>query len=247
MSEVTASMATALSGYELLADPQLNKGTAFSEAERDVFHLHGLLPPHVSTLDEQMSRALQSLRQFGTDLERYAFLRELQDINETLFYATLVANLEELLPIVYTPTVGAGCSSSAASITSGAACSSAFSISRSSTRFLAHLRFDEVEAIVVTTGSASWGSATRGRAAWAFRSASSRSIPASADCIRRPPCRSCSISGPTMPTALPALCGLAPRRPIKNFPRRGGRLGKQFQRVLNAGYELPCPESNWGC
>ncbi len=85
MSEVTASMATALSGYELLADPQLNKGTAFSEAERDAFHPHGLLPPHVSTLDEQMSRVLQSLRQFGTDLERYASLRELRDINETLF------------------------------------------------------------------------------------------------------------------------------------------------------------------
>ena len=109
MSEATALVSTALNGYELLADPQFNKGTAFSEEERDAFHLHGLLPPHVSTLDEQMSRALQSLRQFETDLERYAFLRELQDINETLFYATLVGNLEELLPIVYTPTVGAGC------------------------------------------------------------------------------------------------------------------------------------------
>src|SRR6201998_4860153 len=110
MSESTsASVTTALNGYELLADPQLNKGTAFSEAERDAFDLHGLLPPSVLTLDEQVSRRLQALRGFETDLERYAFLRELQDTNETLFYALLVSNLEELLPIVYTPTVGAGC------------------------------------------------------------------------------------------------------------------------------------------
>src|SRR3984957_12624820 len=100
---------TGLSGYELLADPQLNKGTAFSEAERDAFDLHGLLPPNVLTLHEQVSRRLQAFRGFETDLERYAFLRELQDTNETLFYALLVENLEELLPIVYTPTVGAGC------------------------------------------------------------------------------------------------------------------------------------------
>ena len=99
MSETTAAFATtALSGYELLADPQLNKGTAFSESEREAFDLHGLLPPNVATLDEQVSRRLQALRGFETDLERYAFLRELQDTNETLFYALLVENLEELLP-----------------------------------------------------------------------------------------------------------------------------------------------------
>src|SRR5215813_2073635 len=110
MSETTAAFATtALSGYELLADPQLNKGTAFSESEREAFDLHGLLPPNVATLDEQVSRRLQALRGFETDLERYAFLRELQDTNETLFYALLVRNLEELLPVVYTPTVGEGC------------------------------------------------------------------------------------------------------------------------------------------
>src|SRR5580658_503033 len=104
-----AFVTTGLNGYELLADPQLNKGTAFSETVREAFDLHGLLPPSVATLDEQVSRRLQALRGFETDLERYAFLRELQDTNETLFYALLVENLEELLPIVYTPTVGAGC------------------------------------------------------------------------------------------------------------------------------------------
>src|SRR5688572_26500532 len=82
-----------------------SKGTAFTENERDVFELHGLLPPNVSTLDEQIGRRLQALRQLPHDLARYVFLRGLQDSNEVLFYALLVRNLGELLPIVYTPTV----------------------------------------------------------------------------------------------------------------------------------------------
>ncbi|TJX00476.1 NAD-dependent malic enzyme, partial [Neisseria gonorrhoeae] len=82
MLQTAADFATtALSGYELLADPQLNKGTAFSEAEREAFDLHGLLPPNILTLDEQVSRRLEALRGYETDIERYAFLRELQDTN----------------------------------------------------------------------------------------------------------------------------------------------------------------------
>src|SRR5271170_3668734 len=99
----------ALTGYELINTPLFNKGTAFTEPERDTFRLHGLLPPHVGTLDEQVARRLAVLRSFETDFERYAFLRELQDTNETLFYALLVRNIEEMLPLVYTPTVGEGC------------------------------------------------------------------------------------------------------------------------------------------
>jgi malate dehydrogenase (oxaloacetate-decarboxylating) len=98
-----------LTGFDLLNRPLLNKGTAFSEEEREIFHLHGLLPPHVGTLDEQVTRRLRALRAFETDFGRYAFLRDLQDINETLFYALLVRNIEELMPLVYTPTVGEGC------------------------------------------------------------------------------------------------------------------------------------------
>jgi malate dehydrogenase (oxaloacetate-decarboxylating) len=98
-----------LTGFDLLNHPLLNKGTAFTEAERHAFQLHGLLPPHVGTLDEQVSRRLRALRRFATDFERYAFLRELQDTNEVLFYALLVRHLEELLPLVYTPEVGEGC------------------------------------------------------------------------------------------------------------------------------------------
>src|SRR6202451_4851506 len=97
---------TALSGYELLNDPLLNKGTAFTEAERDAFDLHGLLPPHVATLDYQVKRRLDAFRKLGSDMQKYVFLRGLQDTNETLFYALLTRNIEEMMPIVYTPTVG---------------------------------------------------------------------------------------------------------------------------------------------
>src|ERR1700758_4394459 len=153
MSEATpAVVTTALSGYELLADPRLNKGTAFSENERETFELHGLLPPNVLTLDEQVSRRLQALRGFETDLERYAFLRELQDTNETLFYALLVANLEELLPIVYTPTVGAGCQQFSRLFRKPRGLFLSIPHKERIDRILEQPRFDAVEAIVVTDG-----------------------------------------------------------------------------------------------
>ena len=102
-------IAPGFTDFDLLNQPLLNKGTAFTEAERDAFRLHGLLPPHIGTLEEQVSRRLKALRSFGTAFEQYSFLRDLQDANETLFYALLVGHLEELLPMVYTPTVGEGC------------------------------------------------------------------------------------------------------------------------------------------
>jgi malate dehydrogenase (oxaloacetate-decarboxylating) len=107
--DFTGPIETALSGGNLIRHHLFNKGTAFTEAERDEFHLHGLLPPTIGTLEEQMARRLKVLRNFATNFERYAFLRDLQDSNETLFYALLTAHMDELLPIVYTPTVGEGC------------------------------------------------------------------------------------------------------------------------------------------
>lgn len=100
---------TNLCGWDLLSQPIYNKGTAFTEQERDLFHLHGLLPPDLGTMETQIERRLKVLRGFHTDFQRYAFLRDLQDMNETLFYALLVRNMAELLPLVYTPTVGEGC------------------------------------------------------------------------------------------------------------------------------------------
>ena len=109
LSQTDTTIETNLTGFDLINTSMLNKGTAFTNDERDRFRLHGLLPPHIGTLDVQVARRLKVLRAFNTDFERYAFLRDLQDINETLFYALLVRNLAELLPLVYTPTVGEGC------------------------------------------------------------------------------------------------------------------------------------------
>lgn len=107
--DYNAPLETALSGYDLINTPMLNKGTSFPDEERDAFQLHGLLPPQIGTLDQQVSRRLKALRSIASDFGRYAFLRELQDSNETLFYALTVRNLEEILPLVYTPAVGEGC------------------------------------------------------------------------------------------------------------------------------------------
>ncbi len=105
----SAVIRTKLSGYDLVNTPRLNKGTAFSEGERDAFALHGLLPPHVGTLEQQLERRKKALENQPTSFGKYGFMRDLQDTNETLFYALIAHNIEELLPIVYTPTVGEGC------------------------------------------------------------------------------------------------------------------------------------------
>jgi malate dehydrogenase (oxaloacetate-decarboxylating) len=100
---------TSLTGLDLLMNPRLNKGTAFTEAERDTFDLHGLLPPHVGTLESQRERRKRVLDSRPTAFGKYSNMRDLQDNDETLFYSLIAHNIEELLPIVYTPAVGEGC------------------------------------------------------------------------------------------------------------------------------------------
>src|SRR5271168_2831559 len=143
---------TALTGYELINTPLLNKGTAFTVDERSVFRLHGLLPPHIGTLDEQVTRRLNVLRAFETDFERYAFLRELQDTNETLFYALLVRNIEEMLPLVYTPTVGEGCQRFSEIWRKPRGVFLSYPNQHRIREILADPRFDQVRVIVVTDG-----------------------------------------------------------------------------------------------
>ncbi|MFI5143847.1 MAG: oxaloacetate-decarboxylating malate dehydrogenase, partial [Thermoanaerobaculales bacterium] len=98
-----------LRGQQLIADPLLNKGSQFTIEERASLELSGLLPPGVSNIEEQVSRALDSYRRKPDDLERYLYLLGLLNRNETLFYRLLAENLTEMLPIVYTPTVGQAC------------------------------------------------------------------------------------------------------------------------------------------
>lgn len=98
-----------LSGMARLRDPLLNRGTAFTEEERDRYELHGLIPACVETLEIQLDRALKAFEAKTTDLERYIYLRRLQDDNETLFYALVTSNLERMMPVIYTPVVGEAC------------------------------------------------------------------------------------------------------------------------------------------
>lgn len=103
------SLDVSLTGDLLLDHPLLNKGSAFSEMERREFGLLGRLPFHASTIDEQLTRTYENYRLKESDLERYIFLVSLQDRNETLFYRLLQEHITEMMPIIYTPTVGLGC------------------------------------------------------------------------------------------------------------------------------------------
>lgn len=108
MTEIR-SIATNLRGPDVLNDPAINKGTAFTTEERSALGLHGLLPPRLESIDDQMARIRTKYDVLHTDLERHIFLRALQDTNEVLFYAFVAANLTETMPIIYTPTVGVAC------------------------------------------------------------------------------------------------------------------------------------------
>lgn len=105
----THSGQRALRGMELLRDPSLNKGTAFTQVERERLGLEGLLPPRVLTLEQQADRVLRNFRRQRDDLEKYIFMIALQERNETLFFRVVVDNIEEMMPILYTPTVGHAC------------------------------------------------------------------------------------------------------------------------------------------
>ncbi|HRY09854.1 MAG: NAD-dependent malic enzyme [Actinobacteria bacterium] len=101
-----APRATTLRGQALLADPRLNKQSAFTDQEREELGLVGLLPQRVETIDQQLARVRRQLSEHNGMLAKNVYLRELHDRNETLFYRLLIDDLPELMPIVYTPTVG---------------------------------------------------------------------------------------------------------------------------------------------
>ncbi|XP_058223615.1 NADP-dependent malic enzyme-like [Rhododendron vialii] len=106
---VTPWTVSVASGYTLLRDPRHNKGLAFTEKERDAHYLRGLLPPSVSCQDLQEKKLMHNLRQYEVPLQRYIAMMDLQERNERLFYKLLIDNVEELLPVVYTPVVGEAC------------------------------------------------------------------------------------------------------------------------------------------
>ncbi|GAY51330.1 hypothetical protein CUMW_133370 [Citrus unshiu] len=106
---VTPWTISVASGYCLLRDPRHNKGLAFTEKERDAHYLRGLLPPAVISQQLQEKKLMNSIRQYEVPLQKYVAMMELEERNERLFYKLLIDNVEELLPVVYTPTVGEAC------------------------------------------------------------------------------------------------------------------------------------------
>jgi malate dehydrogenase (oxaloacetate-decarboxylating)(NADP+) len=96
-------------GTDLLHNALLNKGAGFTETERDALGLRGLLPPRVASLEQQVARVLENVREMPTPLTQYRYLTSLLDRNTTLFYRVVVDNLDEMMPIIYTPTVGQAC------------------------------------------------------------------------------------------------------------------------------------------
>ncbi|CAN1822196.1 NADP-dependent malic enzyme [Linum perenne] len=106
---VTPWTVSVSSGYSLLRDPRHNKGLAFTEKERDSHYLRGLLPPVILTQQLQEKKFINSIRQYELPIQKYMAMMELQERNERLFYKLLIDNVEELLPVVYTPTVGEAC------------------------------------------------------------------------------------------------------------------------------------------
>ncbi len=152
MASKKITQKTLETGFDLIRNPRFNKGSAFTEEERTRLHLHGLLPPAVSDLATQRSRSYRVFHSKTSDLERYIYLRELQDSNETLFYSVLEAHITEMMPIVYTPTVGEGCQAYSHIYRRPRGIYLSYPHQDKIAEILSLSDFDEVEAIVVSDG-----------------------------------------------------------------------------------------------
>jgi len=140
------------SDYKLILNPLLNKGTGFSNKERKHFKLFGLLPPEESTIVEQRNRSYKAFKSKETDLDKYIYLRDLQDSNETLYYSLLCEHITEMMPIVYTPTVGDACTNFSHIYRRPRGIFVAYPYRDRIDQILANPRFDQVKAIVVSDG-----------------------------------------------------------------------------------------------
>lgn len=141
-----------LTDYALIANPTLNKGTAFSFEERQLFNLIGILPAAIGSLETQLQRTYKAFRAQATDLDRYVYLRSLLDSNETLFYALTIKYFAEVLPVIYTPTVGLACQHFSHLYRRPRGIFLTIREQDHMDQVLANPRFDEIQAIVVTDG-----------------------------------------------------------------------------------------------
>lgn len=145
-------LAVGLSDYAVILNPMLNKGMAFSSQEREEFNLWGLLPPSEVNLSVQRLRSYQTFKNKSSDVEKYIYLRDLQDSNETLFYSLLSEHIEEMMPIVYTPVVGLGCQRYSHIYRRPRGIFISYPNRKHIDKILANSRFDNVKVIVVSDG-----------------------------------------------------------------------------------------------
>ncbi|MHB1947435.1 MAG: NAD-dependent malic enzyme [Gammaproteobacteria bacterium] len=142
----------AVSDLALISNPILNKGMAFSERERAEFGLTGIIPPFQTNIQIQLARSYEFYQSKPSDIEKYIYLRDLQDSNETLFYRLLLEHIEEMLPIVYTPTVGLGCQRYSHIYRRPRGVFISYPDRHHIEKILANPRFDNVTTIVVSDG-----------------------------------------------------------------------------------------------
>ena len=191
----------AVTGYERLHNPRLNKGTAFTGTERRAYRLEGLLPPAPITIELQVARVHAQLADIQDDLQKYLVLSDLQARNETLFYAVLMSDPATYMPLVYTPTVGEACQKfdhifhaargmylpiNARGRVQGDSCATG------------RRRMCASSSSPTASGFSGWAISAPG--GWVFRSASSRSTRHVRACRRNIVCRSCWTSAPTIMT-----------------------------------------------
>lgn len=143
---------TNLTDYALITNPLLNKGTAFTNEEREAFSLFGLIPPEESNIKQQGERSYLAFSSKKSDLEKYIYMRDLQDSNETLYYNLLCAHITEMMPIVYTPVVGEACETFSHIYRRPRGVYIAYPYRDQIDKILANPRFNHVKAVVVSDG-----------------------------------------------------------------------------------------------
>jgi malate dehydrogenase (oxaloacetate-decarboxylating) len=151
-----------VSGYQLLRLPLLNKGTAFTSEERSLLGLHGLLPTRIDTLESQIDRAHHRYQALAEPIEKHVFLRLLQDNNEVLFFALVAGHLEEMLPVIYTPTVGEAVQRFSELYQSPRGLMLSPGTQRDATQAVSNVPLDDVRMIVATDSSAILGIGDQG-------------------------------------------------------------------------------------
>jgi malate dehydrogenase (oxaloacetate-decarboxylating) len=145
-------MAVSVKGKDLLFNYEINKGTAFSKRERDDLNLAGLLPPHISTLKQQLERTYENFSGKTTNIEKFIYLTSLQDRNEILYYRLLLEHIEEMMPIVYTPVVGEACQKFSHIYRRGRGVYVSYDDRGNIAHILRHIGIDNPSIIVVTDG-----------------------------------------------------------------------------------------------